>query len=815
MLPASALVAVPAAVQAQDSFDGRVIEEVVVQARRQDETLQDVPVTITSVGGDQLNNFQLDQPQEIAERIPNFNIQTGGSGSGGTLNLRGVGSSAISAAFDSAVALDIDGVQVARMRMVQSAFMDLQQVDVLKGPQSLYFGKSASAGVVAFRSADPTEEFEAKISGGYDFEQEGQFIDGFISGPLSETVGARLAMRYSKTDEFWENSFAGASDSTFGEEDLNARLTLTWNPTDTFSANFKTTWTDHEADNAIGAHDILCVVPGDPQETSFAFNNGAILPLLDPGYDCNSDDGDAELGDPGPIHGAQFGGVQNLRPFEELKTNLTRLQLDWDLSENITLTSVSSYFELEEEGSDSYGYDVNGFGTNITINETEAIAQEFRLAGTVGENVSFLLGAFYQDRELIFDTYQHAFGAAQWSTLFGLPAGDLTTGNTSDWRKVHTTDSETLSLFGSVTFQATEKLEITAGIRYAEEERSQQIDLPELHSTLTNPALPFAPLFTGISVGFNSGDIEFDDDQWAPEVSALYALTDEINLFAAYKVGYKAGGVDNSALPSASLSAAVQTQDFSDLIYETETGEGFELGMKGRFLEGSLRLDVTAFRYVYEDLQVQTFNAQAVQFSTTNAGELISQGLEADFTWLPSVEGLTVYGSFSFLDAAFSDTFAPEIPPEVFAITDPAAQAAAIDGFDLDGRATSGAADFAFNVGFDYARPIGSTNMEWGFGFNTSFSDEYETQNEDPVGFVQDSFWLLNARAYLGSADGRWNVSVMGRNLTDELYVVTSGGRPFSDTSNNSLLPGGVGLSDTVLNYARGRQLFLQFEVRL
>lgn len=789
----------------------RVIEEIVVQARRQDETLQDVPVTITSIGGEELNNFQLDQPQEIAERIPNFNIQTGGSGSGGTLNLRGVGSSAISAAFDSAVALDIDGVQVARMRMVQSAFMDLEQVDVLKGPQSLYFGKSASAGVVSFRSANPTDVFEAKLGAGVEFEQDGHFVDGYVSGPLTEDLGARLAFRYSNTDEFWENTSPAASDDSFGEEDLNVRLTLAWNPADNFSANFKTTFTDHEADNAIGAFDMLCVVPGDPQETNFG---GAVG--LESGFDCDDDDGRAQLGDANPVHAAQFGGVTNLKPFEELETNLTRLQLEWDINDNLTLTSVSSYFELEEEGSDSYGYDINGFGTNITVNETEALSQEFRLSGTAGDDFSFLLGAFYQDRELIFDTYQHAFGAAQFSALFGLPSnGDVTTGNTSDWRKVHTTDSETLSFFGSVTWQATDRLELTAGVRYADEERSQVIELPELHSTLTNPGLPFAPLFTGISVGFNSGSIDFDDDQWAPEVSALYALTDDINLFAAYKVGYKAGGVDNSALPSASLALAVQTQDFSDLIYETEVGEGFEVGMKGRFAEGALRLDVTAFRFVYDDLQVQTFNAQAVQFSTTNAGELVSQGLEADFTWLPNIDGLTLYGSVSLLDAEFSDSFAPEIPPEVLAIVDPATRNAAIAGYDLDGRSTSGAADFAFNVGFNYARPIGAGNLEWGVGFNTSYTDEYETQNEDPVGFVQDDFWLLNARAFIGSTDGRWNVSLMGRNLTDELYVVTSGGRPFADTSNNTLLPGGVGLSDTVLNYARGRQLFLQFEVAL
>ena len=159
------------------------------------------------------------------------------------------------------------------------------------------------------------------------------------------------------------------------------------------------------------------------------------------------------------------------------------------------------------------------------------------------------------------------------------------------------------------------------------------------------------------------------------------------------------------------------------------------------------------------------------------------------------------------MDAEFSDSFIPEPPA---GITDPAI----IAQYDLDGRAVSQASDYAFNVGFDYETTL-SDGMIWGLGVNTSFSEEYETQNEDPIGFVQDSFWLLNARVFVGAADGRWTLSLMGNNLTDELYVTTSGGRPFADVSNNTLLPGGVGFSDTVLNYARGRQIFAQFEVRM
>ena len=546
-----------------------------------------------------------------------------------------------------------------------------------------------------------------------------------------------------------------------------------------------------EADTGTGTLDVLAVDA----------SNFAIL-SRPAGYDCDFDDGVSQLAGHSDVFGENVSGQVNLSPREELDTLLSRVQVDWDINDSMTLTSVTSYFELEEDGASCYGYDLNGIGCNHTINETDAFAQELRLAGDINDNVSFLLGAFYQDRELIFDTGQEAVGGAQIAAVLGLPTADPTTGFTDDWRKIHTTDSETWSVFGSVTFRPTDRLEVTAGLRYSEEERTNDIQVDSVHYIFGVIGFPTVP------AGFNSGDIEFDDDNISPEVSVLYALNDNVNLFAAYKSGYKSGGIDNSALPSASLAAAAASGDFAELIYETEEGDGFEVGLKGRFNDGTLRLDVTAFRYVYEDLQVQSFNASTVQFSTSNAGELISQGLELDFTWLPDVDGLSIYGAVSFLDAEFSDSFIPEPPA---GITDPAI----IAQYDLDGRAVSQAADYAFNVGMDYESNLADTGLIWGLGLNTSYSDEYETQNEDPIGFIQDSHWLLNARIFVGADDGRWTLSLMGNNLTDELVVTTSGGRPFADTSNNTLLPGGVGLSDTVLNYNRGRQLFAQFEVRL
>ena len=162
-----------AAAEADDVQDDQVI---VVQARRQNETLQEVPVTVTAIGGETLQRFNIDQVADVTSRVPTLNVQVGGSGSGGQLSLRGVGSSNISAAFDSAVAFEYDGVVVSTMRMVQAGFFDVEQIDVLRGPQSLFFGKSATAGVLSLRSANPTANWEVGMRASYEFEEKGYLL---------------------------------------------------------------------------------------------------------------------------------------------------------------------------------------------------------------------------------------------------------------------------------------------------------------------------------------------------------------------------------------------------------------------------------------------------------------------------------------------------------------------------------------------------------------------------------------------------------------------------------------------------------------
>ena len=235
-----------------------VIEEVIVTARQQSEGLQDVPVTISAMTEEDLDRYNITNLADAAKMVPNMVIAQGGSGNGSSLRLRGIGSSSISAAFDHSVAINLDGVVVNRGRFIHNSYMDMRQLEVLKGPQSLYFGKSATAGVVSITTNDPGDEFEFEFSAGVETEYDGTFYEMIVSGPVTDTLGARLAVGGTKNDELFENySFdndpnaaINGAEKYYGDESTNVRLTLVWEPTDDFRAKLKYNYSEFDNDGA-------------------------------------------------------------------------------------------------------------------------------------------------------------------------------------------------------------------------------------------------------------------------------------------------------------------------------------------------------------------------------------------------------------------------------------------------------------------------------------------------------------------------------------------------------------------------------------
>jgi iron complex outermembrane receptor protein len=781
------LAAMPSAAFAQDAAaeepEASDIPVIVVQARRQNETLQEVPVTVTAIGGDTLQKYNIDQVADVVSRVPTLNVQVGGSGSGGQLSLRGVGSSNISAAFDSAVAFEYDGVVVSSMRLVQAGFFDVEQIDVLRGPQSLFFGKSATAGVLSLRSANPTSSWEVGMRANYEFEEKGYLLSGYISGPLSDTLGIRLAAQFNDIDEFQlMQANTPAVNQERGLTDFIGRLTLDWNPSDRFRANFKLQYTKNENDGAIGTGEVFCGANG--RADPVVLLGGAVT--IPAGYDCNAFDQRYYLTDAagplsGPVPGNSPANGRRGVPFGETEIWFGRLQWDLDLSDTLTLTSVSGLLNMDAIDYDIYSYGgflpgpngtrlPGGAGASDPINQLEQFSQELRLASDFDGPINFMLGAFYEDRKFVFDTSQQGVNIS-------FLGPDPVTGFTYDWDKIHTTKTEALSFFGSLMWDITDQLELSGGVRWTDEKKVQTISVPYVHTFLQGPAF--------VRPGFFSGPINFADDNFSPEVTLRYKANEDLNLFASFKTGFKSGGIDNSALPSNSLSQAAASGNFGSLIFQSEEAIGGEVGFKSQWANRDFTLNATAFYYVFTDLQVQNFNAVTIQFVTSNAGELTTKGVDLESRWRTPVDGLSLSANLSYLDAQYTDVFL---------------QPGGAGGLvDLNGRRGSQAPEWAGNIAADWTVPI-NDSLELFLSGNAAYNDGYITDEATLNDYVQPSFWLLDANVSIGHPDGNWKLSLVAQNLTDKIFAITSGGRPF--------LP--VGGDDIILTQNRGRQVFAE-----
>jgi iron complex outermembrane receptor protein len=792
------------------------VEEIMITARQREETLQDVPVTVSVIGEETLDRYNISTITEASKLVPNFLVFQGGSGNGSNIILRGIGSSSISAAFDQSVAINVDGVVVNIGRFIHNAYMDMGQIEILKGPQSLYFGKSATAGVVSIRSKDPGDEFEAEAMAGYEPNYKQTYVEGMISSPITDTFSARLAVGYTESDELFENIAAGnffdvdgdgSPDEAFpavresyrGEESLNTRLTLLWDASDDVTARLKYSYTTYDNDGANGRTEEICP-EGAVQPTAVP---SAGLPLrIFHGVDDCKFNGNTSIYDlhPNLRAGLPYGGETGV-PFLTQVTHFVSGEVNWDINDQLRLTSVTGYVDLDHKELDIYDYNAGVFG-GLHRNTYESLSQEFRLATDFDSPVNFMFGAYYQDIEQSFEAYQYAFNMALVPNIFGFPFApplapvgpDPVTGNMYDYNKNHYLDTEVWSGFIAAYWTINDRLEITAGARYTDEQKDGYITIPYSHAGMQALGFGNTPRIDGL---------EFEDSNTSPEIAVNYYITPEISLYASYKEGFKSGGVDNSALPTNSLNES--NPDFPDfLIYDSETAEGYEAGAKGEFMDGTLRVDGSIFTYQYDDLQVQLFNSITIQFETFNASQLTTEGAELEGSWITPVDGLSLRGTLALTDTEYSDTFINAT------------------GQDLDGEKGPLSADLAGSFGFTLDRPIFRGTWRGSLSFDGRYNDGFPIQATlDPL--EQSSFWLLDTAISVYSPDEKYSFSLIGKNLTDEIIRLGAGARPGACTGYNPVggplgtggcTPAGANQQDQTTTHSLGSEWVFQFRVR-
>ncbi len=782
----------PASVQ----YQGRQIEQVVTTSRQRTETLQDVPVAVTGFSREGLEMYNLNDLEKVATETPNLIVGRGVSGSGPTLHLRGIGTNGGSAGFDPAVGIVVDGVSYSRGRWVQQGYFDVDRVEVLKGPQALYFGKNNSAGLISLTTADPGPDFEGYARIGYEIEARELVSEAVASIPVSDTFGVRIALRYADLKGFMRNqaepivgedplgfTIPGALNRRLpDEQEYLGRVTFKWTPNDAFQAKLKVSASRNTDDSRYSTlQQKVCYGPNGQPQPIFGVN--------DPFDDCKQNftqslaDFPDELMSGEPDAFKKNGGEQ----WSEFESFSAAFQADYTL-EDVTLTSITAYTWYDNQYLGNSEFTAEG---QVGVYENErhgAFSQELRAVTTFDGPVNFLLGAYFQDVDFSFRNSARIFAAPR----------DPVTGRYWSYDKISTTRGKTWSAFGEVTWNITDAIELSGGARYTRETKDSDLQSTYVHSLLSG------------SLTDRSLQNEFKDSNVSPQATLTWRPSESLTLFGAYRQGFKSGGFDNSFLLTNT------TAEREDLTFKSETSNGFEIGAKASLLDRTLQINATAYRYTFKNLQVQELDTETTQFKIRNAGKARTTGVEMDFTWLVT-DAFTLRGAAAYNDGHYVDFLVgcysgQSIEAGCDQVLNPAN--GRYTSQDRSGQKLLKAPDWTFRLGFNYEVPL---NDDWRMLLtgDMAYSDDYLLDEKVTPGAEQKSYVLLDASLRFLDTRDRWEFAVIGRNLSNEAIAFTGLGRPL--TGGSSGLPEGTPgqtFSDVTVGVQRGREVMFQITYR-
>lgn len=790
------------------------IEEIVVTARATEESIREIPVAITAVSEERLNQFALESFEDLEALTPQLQIGRATSGSGASISLRGIGSSPTSIGIEQSVAVILDGAYMPQGRVINEGLFDTQQVAVLKGPQALYFGKNATAGVISVMTNNPGEEVEISGRINHEFESQDTTYEGVLSFPVNEKFGLRIALQASEMDQGWIRNSAEAPDvyATFDaatgqtnlfdnplaeeylpQEDLFfLRVTAAGDLSDQFSYNFKTSYTENERVYGAVSELFDCSTLNGTAHTSqmaLVQPPGRQTPLFEPlplaSVDC-SFDGERGINNIPPGVAAtnellnQFGDGDARDRFESL---ILTGNFDWSFDAADVHLNLSYQDQTVEWVGDQDG----GAVTSIFAaerNTFENFSAEGRAVTRLSGNLNFVLGGYYQswdrnfDQDVIFaflpagafpDCAQGTAGACgpQNSGPLDDPNDEFTAYN-----KLSDTDGETFSVYTEVQWAIADNWELTTGVRYLKETKDSSFIQPYVNPFVTSLFIPFDP---ADPLTRAAADQTFKN--LIPEATLTWAPTEDLTLYAAYKEGYKTGGFSNSAILS-NLSPPFVSGDeieFSDFVFGPEQNKGGELGAKASLLDNSMIASFEVFYYKFRDLQVDFFNSQQFAFVTENAGGSETYGAELQMDWATPVEGLILSGSLAFLESKFTDfeafCFVGQTPAQGCGPLTPGQTETDLRQ-NLAGNTRPGAAKWSGYLAANYERNV-SNNLLFGVTANWQYRSKTALSANDPNATFP-SYSTLDANIRLGTQDGAWQVAVIGKNLTDKLAITNA-----------------------------------------
>lgn len=708
------------------------IEKITVTAQKRPQNLQEVPIAVTAISGQRIKELGYGDARELASNTPGLSWE-GTAKSKPDLFLRGVGSSDFQTGSRSPVAFYLDGVYQGSTFGLSTLMMDVDQVEVLRGPQGTLWGKNTTAGLLNFT---PVKASPGDGTQGYAEATFGRFgqlkFEGAVGFDISDDLAARFSVSHNEDDGAFTNIGPDFTGDTGGGEADGFRANFVYQPNESllvdFTAHYSTT--DGEATPAklLGTKNPDDVAGGFTENCSFA-DSGQL------GTSCGDRDGFVSDTD---LHTVS----QNFRSQEDTESLGFALKIDYEF-DNFSLSSITAF----SDGSRDLHKD-NDSGSSILSEASqddnfEGWSQEVRFASNNESPTQWILGFFYYEDTL--DYFR--------STLRSSDPTDSSFANNVAAARLQEIDTTTGAIFGEISHQINEKFSMTAGLRWTYDKREGVASGFEYN---VNPAFPGTDVrITREHALANISSVNFMDeyrkDDWSEfsgKLAAQYALNDNVNLWASIARGFKGGDPNSGAFSQA------EDFNFSDPEFLTS----YEAGVKSSLLDGNMQLNASIYSYDYEDKQVFTEvdggGAVGNLSVLSNAAALTINGIDAEISWKPA-DAWFIQGSIAYIDSEFDDFL----------------QTTRGTTTDRSGNTTALTPKTSFSALIRYDQELSNGGLIY-YQINSIHKDKQFFTNDNDDLVSQGAYWLHSASVGWNSADDNWNVSLWGKNLSDEDYFV-------------------------------------------
>ncbi len=740
----SLLASAPFAVVAEEQGSARgalQIDEVVVTARRVEESLQSAPVAVSAFNATELDRMFAQDLRDVGGYAPNVTIQAIPGFRAASVAIRGVSQGDIPSSFDPAVAIVVDGFVYGHAQTSLLDMFDIEQIEILRGPQGTLFGKNTIGGVVNVISKRPTGELGGEMS--LRAGNHGRFdVRAALDFPIMEDLlAARISVLAITSDGNFDNQING--DDSNGDDVQAVRGKFLLTPNDSLEALLTV---EYEKDRSDTPPVINTTIASDGVYGGDLFFDPNAALGLPPGtllaYPGRGVPGGQPLGDPHDIN--LVGSSAHLGPNGPgtMPTNShdfdiwgTYLNAEYSFDNGGTLTSITGYRSVDSKLYNDYlGEPVPIYATTRGV-DRDTWSQELRYNTDVSDNLRYVVGGYYQHNKLDYYNYT-SLGSAH---PFFAPDGLFLSADGSQ-------ETDAWALFGEASYQFSDQLRFFAGIRYTDEEKD--FDL--------------RPLEVAGEVGSTSDSNSWDDVTY--RVGVDYQVTDDIFVYMSFATGFKSGGYNEQASTLTAIGP-----------FDEETADSWEIGLKSDLFDQRVRFNLAVFHVKYDDLQLDTVVPEpsspvGQESRVTNAGESKVWGVEVEGA-ASITDQLLIQATLGYLDSEYDSYDCalgnPDARPSSSQLVDPD-----LNLYDCTFLDPKRAPKWTGSVRADYVWPLASGSLI-GANVGVVYSDEYYNDTLNSSAGQGEDRTLLNASLRYTSADDVWEFSLFGQNLTDEEYRTT------------------------------------------